>query len=109
MPSSDRFPSTLLALILVILAGSGCTKELRKNQHLARGNSEFRALHYDLAEIEYLKVLQVSSLDPVAIRQLGLIYQDEGRLPRARPFLLKASQLESGNIEVLSKLCLNCL
>jgi tetratricopeptide (TPR) repeat protein len=109
MPSSARFPSTLLALILVILTGSGCTKELRKNQHLARGNSEFRALHYDLAEIEYLKVLQVSSLDPVAIRQLGLIYQDEGRLPRAHPFLLKASQLESGNIEVLSKLSLNCL
>jgi tetratricopeptide (TPR) repeat protein len=101
--------STFLTLGLVLLIGSGCTNEIRKNHHLDRGNNEFRALHYDRAEIEYLKVLQVAPLNPVAIRQLGLIYQDEGRLPQAHALLLKASQLEPDNIDVISKLSLNCL
>jgi tetratricopeptide (TPR) repeat protein len=105
----SRYLTALVALALVTLAGGGCTKEMRKNRHLSRGNGDFELRRYDQAEIEYLKVLQVAPLYPVAIRQLGIIYLEQGKLPRAHAFLLKAAELEPQNIETHLKLSMSYL
>ncbi len=83
-----------LALVLLV-AGAGCTKEARKSRHLARGDRDFQAQRYDQAEIEYLKVLQVAPSNLQAIRRLGVIYQDEGKLLRAYSFLFRSSEQEA--------------
>ena len=109
MFSSNRYLPWLLAVALTGLAGAGCTKALRRARHLSRGDKEFQAQHYDQAEIEYLNVLKVSPGDPVAVRQLGIIYQEEGRVARAQQYLRRACELEPGNIEAHTKRALNAL
>src|SRR5690349_3055791 len=104
MSNPIRYLSLVMAAIILGLSGTGCTKELRKTRHLSRGDRELKAQRYDQAEIEYLKVLQVAPQNPEAIRQLGLIYQEEGRFIRARFFLSKASALQPDNVEVRTKL-----
>src|SRR5690349_15178097 len=109
MSNRIRCLSLLMAAVLLGLSGAGCTKELRKTRHLSRGDREFKAQRYDQAEIEYIKVLQVAPQNPDAIRQLAFIYQEEGRLIRARYFLLKAAGLQPDNVEVRTKLAVNCM
>ena len=71
----------LLTVALVAIAGSGCSKEQdTKEEHLSRGNSYFAAQQYDKAEKEYRDLLRLAPDDPVAIRQLGIIYQDQGQI-----------------------------
>jgi tetratricopeptide (TPR) repeat protein len=91
------------------LMGTGCTKGMRKARHISKGEREFKAQRYDQAELEYLNVLRLAPMNPTAVRQLGLIYQEEGRLARAHAFLIKAADLEPENLEVRDKLALNCL
>ena len=109
MPSGYRQTAAVLTLVLVVLTGAGCTRELRKNRHLARGNREFEAQRFDLAEIEYLKALQSAPSNPIAVRQLALIYQAEGQAIHAHAYLLKAIELEPDNLQVHLKLSLSYL
>lgn len=109
MPNRSQPITILFALMMVLLAGAGCTRDLRKNRHLARGKSDFEAQRFDRAEIEYLKVLQAAPMNPAAVRQLALIYQLEGQAFRAHAYLLKAVELEPNNLEVHLKLSLSCL
>lgn len=102
------FPVLFLSALLAV-SGAGCTKEIRKNRHLARANASYQAQKYDEAEIEYLKVLQVAPENSEAIRQLGFIYSDEGKLIRAYTFLTRAAQLEPNNAQVHLKLALAAL
>ena len=97
----------LILSLLLGLAGSGCSKQLRANRHLSRGDRAFQAQKYDEAEIEYLKVLQLTPLQPVAVGRLGLIYQEEGRLVYAHSLLQKAAEFDPADPEVRLKLALN--
>jgi len=99
-----RMMPVLLVLALIGLGGAGCTKEARKNRYLARGNRDFAAQQYAKAEIEYQKALQVAPLNPVAVRQLGFIYHEQGRIARAYAWLHRAAELEPDNAEVQLKL-----
>jgi len=89
---------------MVVAAGAGCTKQARMNRNLARADRDFQAEKYDRAELEYLNVLRNPKLNSAAVRQLGLLYYAEGRLPRAISFLRKAAELEPANLEVRLKL-----
>src|SRR5579862_595989 len=93
-----RLSFILISAIFAVLA-SGCTKDVRRARHLTRADTFFSAQQYDQAEIEYLKVLQVEPLNPTAIRQLGRIYQEEGKSPRAYAFLKKSLELEPENTQ----------
>jgi putative PEP-CTERM system TPR-repeat lipoprotein len=96
----------ILALLAVALACGGCTKAAKKNRHLASANKDFAAGQYEKAEIEYLKVLQIPPVNPVAMTHLGLIYYDQGRFPQALNVLKRAEKLDPENPELRLKLCL---
>ena len=103
--SATRSPfQTLLVTVALTLAFCGCTKEARKERSLARANRDFANEKYDEAEIEYRKALQLGALDPTVIRQLGLLYFNEGRPLQAYAYLRKAAELQPENDEVRLKL-----
>ena len=103
----QRWVTSLLVAVLTMIGSAGCSKEFRKNRYLERANREFTAEQYEKAELEYLWVLQVAPLNPIAVRRLGVIYHEQGRLPRAIAYLRKATELEPDNLEVRLKLGLN--
>ena len=56
------------------------------------------------AEKGYREVLRLRPDDPVAQRQLGIIYFDQGQLQQAYPLLKKSAELEPDNVDVQLKL-----
>src|ERR1039457_3076981 len=96
--------SSVLILALTMLVCAGCTKGARKDRCLARGDRDFGAESYDEAEIEYRKALQLVPFDPTAVRQLGYLYFNEGRLPLAYVYLRKAAELRPEDNDVRVKL-----
>jgi tetratricopeptide (TPR) repeat protein len=85
-------------------ADSGVSNESRANLALFRGGRAFAAQNYRNAEVEYRDVLRIFSDDPVATRQLGIIYSEQGRLAKAYEYLQRARLLEPENNTVLLKL-----
>ena len=91
--TSARKLQVLLALCLAI-ASSGCAKQGEtKEAHLARAKDYLSAAQYDKAESEYREVLRLDPADAVALRDLGIMYQEQGQLPQAAPLLSKAAEL----------------
>ena len=77
MNTVHRIASLLLTLLLLAVVGAGCSREARKSRHLKRAEKYYQAEQYAPAEIEYLNVLKLEPVNPVAIRRLGLIYHSE--------------------------------
>ena len=92
----------VIALSLVLLAG--CSTESRKARHLDRANRYLQAEQIDKAEVEYVSVLQLDRANKTALRQLGLIYFDEGRPNKAYPLLKQAENLDPDALDVRLKL-----
>src|ERR1700730_4214211 len=91
--TSARKLQVLLAVFLAI-ASSGCSQQGEtKEAHLARAKDYAAAAQYDKAESEYREVLRVDPADAVALRDLGIMYQDQGQSPQAAPLLSKAAEL----------------
>ena len=86
------------------IASFGCAKEDNKEQHLSRANDYFAAEQYDKAEKEYREVLRLAPEDPAALRQLGIIYLDQGQILQAYPLLKKSAELQPDDPEVQLKL-----
>jgi tetratricopeptide (TPR) repeat protein len=102
-------PSTIrqLAFVLpvVAIASFGCAKqEDSKEQRLSRANDYLAAEQYDKAEKEYREVLRIAPEDPAALRQLGIIYLDQGQNRQAYPLLKKSSELQPDDPEIQVKL-----
>ena len=93
-----------VAVGLLAIAGSSCSRQARVARQLAKADRDFAAGQYDRAEIEYLNVLQIQGLNPQAISHLGLIYFDQGRTSRAGVFLLKGRELQPDNLGVRFRL-----
>jgi tetratricopeptide (TPR) repeat protein len=101
----ERYRLLIFALSLVAIASSGCSKQRdSKEAHLSRANDYFAAEQYGNAEKEYRDVLRFAPPDPVALRQLGIIYQDQGQLPQAYPLLKKSAELLPDDLEVQFRL-----
>jgi predicted Zn-dependent protease len=90
-----------VALSLAALAAGGCSKAPTKDELLARANDDFAAELYDKAEKTYRDVLRLSPDDPVALRQLALIYYDQAQLPQAYELLKRAAALRPDDPELL--------
>jgi tetratricopeptide (TPR) repeat protein len=86
----------LLALVLCLAVTTGCTKGAKARRLLSDAQRDFDAKRYDAAELEYQSVLRVSRLNPVAVRQLGLLYYEDGR-PEAFVYLKKALEQDPKN------------
>ncbi len=95
---------TLLVLGLALCFTGGCSKESKKARYLQRADRYFQAVQFDKAELEYLNVLRLEPANLHAIRQLGLIYFDQGRPNHAYQFLKRAEELDPANLEVRLKL-----
>ena len=97
-----QFPN-LLALALCLAMTAGCTKAAKARRLLSAAGRDFEAKRYDAAELEYESVLRLSRLNPVAIRQLGLLYYEDGR-PEAFVYLKKALEQDPKNSQVQLRL-----
>jgi Flp pilus assembly protein TadD len=77
-------PPLLLILSLLALAAISCSEaEPTKDQLLSRANDVFAREQYNQAAKGYRDVLRLAPDDPVALRQLGLIYHEQGQVLQA--------------------------
>src|SRR5437868_5971387 len=96
----------LIALLVLVLVACSCTSEIQKSRYLARAERYFKAVEYDQAKIEYLKVLRIDSANAVAYARCGAMWADEGVPLRAVAFLLKARELAPEDVDNRYKLAL---
>src|SRR5215470_9612105 len=90
-----RFWQPALAALLLLTVGSAaCSREPTKDDLLARADKSLAADQYGNAEKEYREVLRIAPADPVAQRQLGIIYHDQGQFLQAFPLLKKSAELK---------------
>jgi tetratricopeptide (TPR) repeat protein len=105
MDAAGRRRSLIFALSLVSLVSFGCSKPVAtSDQILSRANDALAAEQYDIAEKNYREVLRLTPADPVALRQLGIIYLDQGKLIQAYPLLKQATELRPEDLELHLKL-----
>ena len=101
----SRYRRLIFALSLAAVANAGCSQaEPTKDELLSRANAAFAAGQYDKAEKEYREVLRLAPDDPAALRQLGIIYLDQGQIVQAYPLLKKSAELQPDDPEIQLKL-----
>src|SRR5262249_37161159 len=95
----------MLALSLAAVMSAGCSRdEPTKDELLSRAEAAFAAGQYDKAEQEYRRVLSLAPEDQAALRQLGIIYLDQGQVVQAYPLLKKFVDLQPDDPEAQLKL-----
>src|SRR5262249_47293019 len=95
----------MLALCLAAVMSAGCSKdEPTKDELLSRAEAAFAAGQWDKAEMDYRKVLSVAPEDPAALRQLGIIYVDQGQIGQAYALFKKFVDLQPDDPEIQLKL-----
>jgi len=95
----------LLALALVAIAASGCSKAARLQRAIATADRLFQAGDYPKAEVAYSNALRiVFPPDPAAIRGLGMVYYEEGRTMDAMSVLYQAAKRDPNNARCQSEL-----
>ncbi len=99
-----RWMGLMAAVTMLVVGGGGCSRQATKEQSLEQGDRHFAAGDYDKAEVEYLSVLHQDAKCFQAIRRLGLIWFEQGRLERALPMLVKSRELQPDNLDVREKL-----
>ena len=103
--TASGYRQLVFALSLVAVASAGCSKEEpTKDELLSRAKDAFAAEQYDKAEKDYRDVLRVAPEDPAALRQLGIIYLDQGQILQAYPLLKKSAELQPDDPEIQLKL-----
>src|SRR5262245_45916241 len=89
----------LFALCLAALAS--CSKtEPTKDELVSRADAAVAAGQWDKAELDYRRVLSLAPEDPAALRQLGIIYLDQGQFVQAYPLLKKLADLQPDDPEI---------
>ena len=104
MPKFTRWVPPLVLLLLLAVAGTGCTAKLKAKYHQQRADHYYDAGQYDQAAIEYRNVLRNTPQNAAARARLGLIYFDEGRLGEAYQLLNQVAQMAPNNLPVRLKL-----
>jgi tetratricopeptide (TPR) repeat protein len=100
-----KFRQSVFVLLLLAIATAGCSKnEPTKEELLSRAEAAFAAGQWDKAEMDYRKVLSLAPEDLVALRQLGMIYLDQGQIVQAYPVLKKGAELQPDDPEIQLKL-----
>src|SRR5262245_29236679 len=93
------------ALSLTFLTTVSCSKQgPSKDQLLARANEALAAGQFVRAEKDFRAVLGVAPEDQVAIRQLAILYSDQGQFLQAFPLLKKSAELKPDDTDVQVKL-----
>ena len=101
----SRYTRLIFALCLTAVATAGCSKdEPTKEELVSRAEAAFAAGQWDKAEMDYRKVLSLAPEDPAALRQLGMIYVDQGQIVQAYSLLKKGAELQPDDPEIQLKL-----
>jgi tetratricopeptide (TPR) repeat protein len=100
----------VFALSVLAIAAAGCSKQDdSKEARLNRAKEAFAAGQYSKAETEYREVLRLAPSDAVAMRELGIIYFDQGQLRQAYPLLQQSAEKTPDDWELQLKLGLTYL
>src|SRR5215467_6882448 len=100
-----RCKGLIFGLCLTALTSASCSKhEPTKEQLLSGAEAAFAAGQWDKAEMDYRKVLALAPEDQAALRQLGIIYVDQGQIIQAYPLLKKLDELQPDDPEIQLKL-----
>ncbi len=95
---------SLLAVTFCLVLATGCSKASKIQRVLKAAENDYQARNYEKAEQEYLSVFRLSPNNPTGIRQLGLIYFEEGRPRGAFQLLKKSNELDKEDHLVQLKL-----
>ena len=87
------------AVILALLE-AGCSRQDKKVQFLSRAERYFMAGQYDKAEADYLTVLRRDPENVAALKGLGVIWLDQGRVERAGPVVHHVQQLATNDLSL---------
>jgi len=98
MDTSKPHLHLLIIAVLLTTAFNGCTAKAKKTRQLERAERNFNAGEYDKARIDYMAVLRIGPPDAKAIQRLGLIWNEQGSILSALPFLLKTRDLSPGDL-----------
>jgi tetratricopeptide (TPR) repeat protein len=91
--------------LLTVIATASCSKkEDTVDAHLSRAAEYVAGQQYEKAAEEFRQGLQLAPKNPVALRELAIIYHDQGELPQALPLLKQSAELQPGDIDVQLKL-----
>jgi hypothetical protein len=80
----------------LVTGGSEGSPQVKRSLYLERAKRCFNWGEFDMAEIEYRNVLRIDPMQPLAIRRLGVIDQDQGKGGWALSFLLKDDRIGAG-------------
>jgi len=110
MASLGNLRSACVLALLALLA-AGCSKGggPTKDEILSRANDALAAEQYDNAVKDFREVLRLSPADPMALRQLGIIYHDQGQIIQAYLLLKQAAELRPDDVDLQLKFGLTLL
>src|SRR3984893_11104042 len=94
----------VLVAAFFISVSVGCSPAAKRSRVLKRAEDYFKAGDYDKARIEYLNLLRIDRVNPTAIRQLAIIWFEDGAALRALPYLKAARELDPNNLTIRTKL-----
>ena len=97
----SRTARLLFVFCCLAAACAGCSKGgPTKDGVFSRANEALAANQLRKAEEGYREVLASAPEDPTALRQLGMLYLDQGQFPQAYPLLKKAAELQPDDAQV---------
>lgn len=99
-----RLVRSLLFASLAAWLATGCSKEAKRSRYYQQAEAHFLKGDYDRAEIEYLNLLRLEPTNHVALRNLGLMSLEQGRIARAFALLSEAKKFSPEDPEVRLKL-----
>ncbi len=94
----------LLLVGVALLLATGCSRDAKRAKYLKQAEAHFQAGDYDRAEIEYLNLLRIEQTNGVALRNLGLMAFEQGRIARAYVVLSQARKVSPEDLETRLKL-----
>jgi tetratricopeptide (TPR) repeat protein len=104
MASARHRWMALLAIALMAATGCARSPEAKLARHLERGDRYFAKTQYRDAILEYTNALRIQPANPQAMRQLGLAHFHAGELIQAYSRLIRAREMEPGNLTVRLRL-----
>lgn len=99
----------ILVLCLACTLMAGCSRESKKVKIQQRAEAHLKAGDYDRAEIEYKNLLRLEPTNQVALRNLGVMFSEQGRLVDSYRLLSNARKVFPDDLEVRLKYGLTLL
>ncbi|MEA3213077.1 MAG: hypothetical protein QOE70_6134 [Chthoniobacter sp.] len=94
----------LLAALAFTVSFTACSRQSKTQKTLERGRSFFEAGEFEKAKLLYLSALRLDPQNAEAVKQLGLIWSEQGAPLEATRFLQKARDMNSKDLIVRKKL-----